>query len=80
MTRKTPQRLPSDLPRARALRTVRRLGFVLDREGSRHTVYKDPTNPRRLMSIPRHSRIKRDLLRGILSGVGITEEEFMARY
>jgi len=72
--------LPSDLPQAKVLAAVRRLGFAFDREGSRHTVYKDPADPKRLMSIPRHSRIKRPLLQGILAGAGVSEEEFMARY
>lgn len=62
------------------LRTLKRLGFVFEREGSRHTIYKDPADPDRLIAIPRHARVKRDLLRGVLSGVGITEEEFMERY
>lgn len=80
MPNMTMKRLPSDLPRAKVLRAVRRLGFVFHREGSRHTIYEDPTDPTRLLAIPRHSRIKRDLLRGILSGLGVTEEEFMQRY
>jgi predicted RNA binding protein YcfA (HicA-like mRNA interferase family) len=77
---KQPERLPSDLPRQKVLSAIKRLGFVLEREGQRHSIYKALDDPNRIMSIPRHSRIKRQLLRGILDGVGVTEEEFMARY
>ena len=75
-----PGRLPSDLPRARVVRALNRLGFVLQREGGLHSIFRDPHDPSRLISLPRHSRIKRRLLRGILSGVGITESDFMSRY
>jgi len=77
---KTPKRLPSDLPQAKVLAAVRRLGFAFDREGSRHTVYKDPADPNRQIVLPRHSRIRKDLLHGILTGVGVSEEQFMAHY
>jgi predicted RNA binding protein YcfA (HicA-like mRNA interferase family) len=74
------KRLPSDLPRAKVLRALGRLGFALDREGGEHSIYKHADDPRRMMSIPRHARVKRQLLRGILSGAGVSEDEFMARY
>ena len=80
MSSKRTKRLPSDLPRIRVLSAVQRLGFVLDREGSRHSIFKDPDDPTRFISLPRHPQIKRALLRGILSGVGVSEEEFMDRY
>ena len=74
------KRLPSDLPRAKVVSAIQRLGFVLAREGANHSIFKDPHDPNRLMSIPRHSRIKRGLLRSVLAGVGVSETEFMARY
>lgn len=74
------KRLPSDLPRAKVLRALGRLGFALDREGGEHSIYKHADDPRRIMTIPRHARIKRQLLRGILAGAGVTESEFMAQY
>ena len=77
---KTPKRLPSDLPQRKVLTAVKRLGFDLDREGGKHSIYKDPDNPDRIMSIPRHSRIKKQLLQGILAGAGVSEEQFMDVY
>lgn len=80
MTPKQALRLPSDLPRERVLKALKRLGFVQDREGQKHTIFQHPDNPSLRLAIPRHSRIKRHLLQGILSGVGVTEADFMARY
>jgi hypothetical protein len=40
----------------------------------------DPARPEALMSLPRHARIKGLLLRGILLGAGVSEEEFMDVY
>lgn len=74
------KRLPSDLPRAKVLVAIKRLGFVLDREGGRHSVYKDPADLGRMMVIPRHSQIKKQLLQGILAGARVSEEDFMAKY
>jgi predicted RNA binding protein YcfA (HicA-like mRNA interferase family) len=77
---KPPKRLPSDLPRAKVLAAVKRLGFALDREGSKHSVYKDSADPSQLMVILRHSQIKKHLLQAILAGAGVSEEDFMAQY
>jgi len=80
MPRKPSRRLPSDLPTERVRRAFERLGFAFDHEGSRHTIYRDPQDSQRFVSIPWHSRMKRDLLRGILRGVGVSEEAFMEQY
>lgn len=77
---KPPKRLQSDLPRAKVLAAVKRLGFALDREGSKHSVYKDPADQSRQMVIPRHSQVKKHLLQAILAGAGVSEEAFMAEY
>jgi predicted RNA binding protein YcfA (HicA-like mRNA interferase family) len=57
--RRAARRLPSDLPRVRVVRAIERLGFAFDREGGDHTVYKDPSDPDRLLVVPRHARVKR---------------------
>ena len=80
MQRDPPRRLPSDLPTERVRRALERLGFAFHHEGSRHTIYRDPGDPTRFVSLPRHARVKRHLLRGILRGVGVSEAEFMERY
>ena len=80
MSSKRPRQLPSDLPRGKVIAALKRLGLRDLREGGWHTVCVDPDDPRRLVAIPRHAQIKRLLLRGILAGVGITEQQFMERY
>lgn len=80
MPGKRADRLPGDLPTSKVLRALQRLGFVLDHEGAKHTVLKDPTDPRRVAVVPRHSRTKVGLLRAILKAAGIAEADFLARY
>lgn len=80
MPGRQPTRLPSDLPRTRVLRALVRMGFHCDREGDEHTVYRHPDRPDVRAAIPRHSRVDRYLLRGILRRAGVTEEEFMRHY
>lgn len=70
------KRLPSDLPRAKVLAAITRLGFILDREGGRHGVYKDPADLSRMMVIPRHTQIKKQLLQGILAGASVSGGRF----
>lgn len=72
-------RLPSDLPRERVHNTLKRLGFVI-REGDKHTGFVDPKSPDRIVTIPRHTRIKRRLLKAELKKVGISERRFMREY
>jgi predicted RNA binding protein YcfA (HicA-like mRNA interferase family) len=80
MPGKRADRLPGDLPTSKVLRALQRLGFVVDHEGGKHTVLKDPTDASRVAVVPRHSRLKADLLRAILRGAGISEADFLARY
>ena len=80
MPKKAPRRLPSDLPREKVRLAFERLGFAFDHQGGRHTILRDPRDSTRLVSLPRHARMKRDLLRGILRGVGVSEAEFMEHY
>ena len=80
MARKKRRRLPPDLPTGKVHNALKRLGFVLEREGSRHTIFADPEKPGRIISVPRHSRVKADLLRGQLKRIGISEKHFMEHY
>jgi hypothetical protein len=62
------------------LRAFYRLGFVLDHEGARPTVLRDPDNETRVAVIPRHCHVKQNLLRHILRGAGLSEEDFLSAY
>ena len=70
----------SKLPALRArdvVRVAQRLGFVLDRQRGSHAVYLHVTDRRRVV-IPMHAGIdlKPGTLRGIISDLGLTPEEF----
>lgn len=80
MPGKRAERLPGDLPTAKVLKAFYRLGFVLHREGGEHTILHDPGNQARTVAIPRHTKVKAQLLRGILRGVGLSEAEFLKAY
>lgn len=72
----------SKLPtvRARELANVaRKLGFVLDRQRGSHAVYYRATDRRRVV-IPIHAGqdMKPGTLRGIITDMGITIDEFVS--
>ena len=72
--------MPSDLPRGRVHSALKRLGFAVAREKGPHTTYQDSARPERILQLPRHPKIKRRLLQGILKRTGVSEEDFMANY
>jgi len=78
--KKKRRRLPPDLPTGKVHNALKRLGFVLKREGGKHSIFADPEKPERIIPVPRHSRVKGLLLRGLLKGVGISEQQFMEKY
>ncbi|MBU0606283.1 MAG: type II toxin-antitoxin system HicA family toxin [Armatimonadetes bacterium] len=57
-----------------------RLGVHLIRDTGKHAHYGYPGKHGLSAAIPRHARIKRNLLRDILGELGVTEEAFMERY
>ncbi|MBI3554212.1 MAG: type II toxin-antitoxin system HicA family toxin [Elusimicrobia bacterium] len=65
-------RVPTDLAWGRIVRALKKAGFVVIREGKHTSMSKDD----RLVIIPRHPRIKRETLRGIIEDAGMTPEEF----
>ena len=73
-------RLPHDPSTIKVHNALKKLGFVLDHEGRKHTIFVDPENQNRSISIPRHPTTKKNLLLGLLKAVGISERSFMAKY
>jgi mRNA interferase HicA len=51
---------------------LRRHGCVLDREGSRHSIYRNEAN-RKQAPVPRHSEIDNRLTRKICEQLGIPD-------
>lgn len=66
--------VPTDLSGDRVVRALKRAGFIIRRQGRHTSMTKGDT----LVIIPRHSRIKRETLRGIIADSGLTVEEFRA--
>lgn len=58
------------MKRADLIRHLEANGCLFVREGSKHTVYRNPVNGY-LTTIPRHREIKKQLVKKICSDVGI---------
>ncbi len=69
-------KLPPTRPEQLA-RVARKLGFVKDRQKGSHAVYVRPSGGRRIV-IPMHKGdLKTGTLRGLVSDMGVTVEEFL---
>jgi predicted RNA binding protein YcfA (HicA-like mRNA interferase family) len=68
-------RLPSVRPEAVA-RVAQHLGFVLDRQRGSHAVYFRPSDQRRVVIAMHGKDLKRGVLRGLVSDLGLTVQEF----
>ena len=69
-------RLPSLRPED-VVRVALRLGFLLDRQKGSHAIYLDSEHRRRLV-VPMHKKmLKRGTLRGLISDLGISVEDFL---
>lgn len=71
------------LPSIRAREVVRvaeSVGFVFDRQRGSHAVYYRPSDQRRVV-IPMHGakNLKPGTLRGIITDLGLSVEEFIAK-
>jgi predicted RNA binding protein YcfA (HicA-like mRNA interferase family) len=60
------------MKRRELLRHLERHGCHLDHEGSRHSIYKNPTTGRK-SAVPRHMEIDNRLARKICSQLGIPQ-------
>ena len=52
------------------VRHLERQDCVLDREGSRHSIYRNPAN-RRCAAVPRHREVKETVARAICDQLGV---------
>jgi predicted RNA binding protein YcfA (HicA-like mRNA interferase family) len=75
-----PPRLPAEIATERAHHALLRLGFVVIREGGRHTIYAHPDRPGVRFALPRHSTVFRILLVGFLRRAGFAEKDFLDVY
>lgn len=71
-------RLPGVSPR-QAARALERAGWDLDRVKGSHHVFRHPDRPNRVV-VPMHNRdLAKGTLNQIISGSGLTRDEFLAR-
>jgi predicted RNA binding protein YcfA (HicA-like mRNA interferase family) len=68
-------KLPRDVTGDRAVRALRRLGFVEIRQTGSHRILR---KDRRTVVVPQHRPIKPGTLKGLIEQAGLTVEEFAA--
>ena len=65
------------MKRGELVRYLEQLSYVLEREGSRHSIYRNPANgkkttvPRHMETVPRHMEIDNRLVRTICKQLGV---------
>ncbi|MGV8120126.1 MAG: type II toxin-antitoxin system HicA family toxin [Candidatus Xenobiia bacterium LiM19] len=64
--------VPTDISSQRLIRALKKAGFIVVRKGKHISLYKND----RIVIVPRHKRIKRETLRGIIEDAGLSDEDF----
>ncbi|MFB2875789.1 type II toxin-antitoxin system HicA family toxin [Floridanema aerugineum] len=74
-------KFPVDVPKAKVIRTLELLGFVILREREHIVmVRQNPDATSTPLTMPNHSQIKGSTLRSICTQSGISREEFLTAY
>lgn len=74
-------RFPADVPKAKVLKTLDLLGFIILREREHIIMVRENANGKRTpLTMPNHDRIKSSTLRTICTQTGISREEFLKAY
>lgn len=72
---------PIDVPKAKAIKPLERLGFRLVREGPHLTMVREnPDGTQTSLTIPNHSDIRGSTLRTICIQASIARDEFLKAY
>ncbi len=72
---------PIDVPKAKAIKPLERLGFRLVREGSHLTMVREnPDGTQTSLTIPNHDDIRGSTLRTICIQASIARDEFLKAY
>jgi hypothetical protein len=70
-------RLARDIPKADALRALKQLGYLLDREQEHLALVKVNANGRQVMILPNHKRIKLSTLLTACHRAGIARQSLL---
>jgi len=74
-------KFPVDVPKAKAVKTLQRLGFRTVREREHIAMVREnPDGSRTPLTMPNHPRIKSSTLRTICTQAGISRREFEKTY
>ncbi len=72
---------PEDVPKAKFLKVMDRLGFRVVREGPHLVMIREnPDKTQTLLTLPNHHDIKGSTLRTICIQASITQDEFLKAY
>jgi predicted RNA binding protein YcfA (HicA-like mRNA interferase family) len=72
---------PVDVPKAKAIKPLERLGFRIVREGAHVAMVREnPDGTQTPLIIPNHSDIRGSTLRTICIQTGIARDEFLKAY
>ena len=74
-------KFPTDVPKQKAIKTFKALGFETVREGNHIIIERlNPDGSITPLVLPNHSTINSGTLRAIVNQVGLTREEFLDVY
>lgn len=74
-------RFPADVPKAKVIKTLDFLGFIILREREHIVMVRENADGKRTpLTMPNHDRIKGSTLRTICTQVGISREDFLRAY